>query len=126
MTTPDPFADALRAWSSLAAGFPGAKTGVPSPLDGVVMQAHLASSGALLRSGQRATQSWWDYNREAAAAADLAGRVEAARAHLRRLAEIAADEAKQLEQHMRAFDEQVRNLVAATDPVPVRRAQAKD
>jgi hypothetical protein len=127
MNPSDPLQDAISAWASLAGGLTRGPTPGSSPLDAVLMQAHVASSGALLRSGQRATQSWLTYTQEAAAGSELSVQVEAARGHLRRLAEISADEARQIEQQMRSLDEQLRAQVApvpgGTDPV--RRAQAK-
>lgn len=127
MNSPDPFADAMRAWSSMATGLARGQSVVPSPLDPLLIQAHVASSAALLRSGQRAAQSWLEYTMAAAAATDLSLRVDAARAHLRRLAEIAADEARLVEQQMRALDERARGLVTpvGSEEAPVRRAKAK-
>ncbi len=92
------------------------------------MQAHWVSSASLLRAGQRAAQSWLQYTQEAPADAGAERRVEAARAHLRRLAEIAADEARSVEQQLRGLDEQARATVApaaAADAQPVRRAHPK-
>lgn len=127
MNSPDLFADALRTWSVMAAGLPRGQGLAPSPLDPLLIQAHLAGSAALLRSGQRAAQSWLEYTTAAAASPDLSVRVDAARAHLRHLAEIAADEARLVEQQMRALDEQARGLIAPAESAdaPVRRAQAK-
>ncbi|MFN0186919.1 MAG: hypothetical protein ACKVQR_24155, partial [Aquabacterium sp.] len=105
MSTTDPLADALRTLSSMATGLPGAAALAPSPLDPVLTQAHMIGSMSLMRSGQRASQSWLDYTRAAATAADLPARVDAARAHLRRLAEISADEARQVTSQMLALDE---------------------
>ena len=127
MNPADPLQDALSAWANLAGGMARGPTPGSSPLDALLMQAHVASSGALLRSGQRATQSWLTYTQEAAASSELSMRVDAARAHLRRLAEISADEARLIEQQLRSLDEQLRALVApvpgGTDPV--RRGQTK-
>ena len=127
MDSPNPFADAMRSWFITAAGLPPGQSAAPSPLDPLLIEAHLAGSAALLRSGQRAARSWLEYTLAASATAELAARVDAARAHLRRLGEIAADEARAVEQQMRAFDERARALVAPaeTDAAPVRRAQAK-
>lgn len=126
MSSNDPFTDALGAFSTLAGGLARAPGLGTSPLDALMMQAHLASSATLLRSGQRAAQSWLDYSKEAAGAA-LPVQVDAARAHLRRLAEIAADEARQIEQQLRGLDERARELVAPAEPEaePVRRAEIK-
>jgi len=127
-TNPDPFADAMRAWSTLSAALPGATGAAASPLDAVLAQAHWVSSASLLRAGQRAAQSWLQYTQEAPAGASAEQRVEAARAHLRRLAEIAADEARGVEQQLRRVGEQARAAVAphaAAAAQPVRRAHPK-
>jgi hypothetical protein len=126
----DPFADAMRVWSTLASSLPtagGLGGATPSPLDAVLMQAHWLSSASLVRAGQRAAQSWLQCTQEAPAGASAEQRVEAARAHLRRLAEIAADEARGVEQQLRGLDEQVRATVApqAAEARPVRRAHPK-
>lgn len=127
MNPSDPLQDALHAWANLAGGFTRGPAAGSSPLDALLMQAHVASSGALLRSGQRATQSWLTYTQEAAASTETSMQVEAARGHLRRLAEISADEARLIEQQMRSLDEQLRAQVApvpgGTDPV--RRGEIK-
>jgi len=120
MNPADPFAALLKAWPGAAGG------GTLTPVDGLLVQAHLASSASLVRAGQRGSESWLQYARTAADA-PLAERVDAARAHLRRLGEIAADEARQLAHQLAALDEQARGLVdaAAADDEPVRRARAK-
>jgi|OpeIllAssembly_1097287.scaffolds.fasta_scaffold377095_1 hypothetical protein len=127
MDSPNPFADAMRTWFITAAGLPPGQSVAPSPLDPLLIEAHLGASAALLRSGQRAARSWLEYSLAASATAELAARVDAARAHLRRLAEIAADEAHLVEQQMRVLDERVRGLAApaGSEDAPVRRAQAK-
>ena len=133
MNPADPFSEALRAWSALATALPGtgAGTPAPSPLDALLMQAHWASSASLTRSGQRGAQSWLDYAQAAAAQPELAQQVDAARAHLRRLAEIAADEARQTQAQMLAFDAQACALLEPLQPnpepspEPQRRAKAK-
>ena len=132
MNPADLLSDALRAWSALASALPGASStaAAPAPLDALLMQAHWASSAALTRSGQRGAQSWLDYTQAVAAQPELAQRVDAARAHLRRLAEIAADEARQTQAQMLAFDAQASALVQPLQPLqpspePQRRARAK-
>lgn len=126
---PDPFSEAMSAWSTLATALPGAAAGggAPTALDTVLMQAHWVSSASLLRAGQRAAQSWLQYTQEAPTGASAERRVDAARAHLRRLAEIAADEARAVEQQLRGLDEQARATVApaAAEAQPVRRAHGK-
>jgi hypothetical protein len=135
----DPLADAVRSWSALLAsawpGAAGATGGAPAPLEALLMQAQWAGSASLLRSGQRAAQSWLQYTQAAPAEATLEVRVDAARAHLRRLAEIAADEARGISQQLLALDEQACALIdptrrtppptAASEPRPVRRAKPK-
>lgn len=126
----DPFGDAMRGWSALVSALPGAAGAAgasPSSLDTVLMQAHWVSSSSLLRAGQRAAQSWLQYTQEAPAGAGAEQRVEAARAHLRRLAEIASDEARSVEQQLRGLDEQARATVApaTAEASPVRRAHPK-
>ena len=125
----------MRAWSAIATGLPGAANPGLTPLDALLVQAHWVSSAALARSGQRGSQSWLDYAKAVATQPELPYRVDAARAHLRRLAEIAADEARQAEQQLRGLDEQLRALVPPLEPVattgegaptePVRYARAK-
>lgn len=126
----DPFADAMRAFAALGAALPGAAgaaAGAPTQLDTLLMQAHWVGSAALLRAGQRASQSWLQFTQEAPAGASAEQRVDAARAHLRRLAEIAADEARAAEQQLRGIDEQARATVAPPpdEAPPKRRAGAK-
>ena len=127
MSNADPLSNVLNAWSTWAGGLPGGAAVGNSPLDALMTQAHLASGAALLRSGQRAAKSWLAYTQAAAASPGLEGRIDAAREHLRHLAEISADEARQVEQLMRALDEQARALVDAplSAADPVRRANAK-
>jgi hypothetical protein len=128
MNPTDPLAQMLQAWPSL--------TGAGTPVDALIVQAHVASSSSLVRAGQRGSESWLQYLKEAPAEAPLAARVDAARGHLRRLAETAADEARQVAQQLAALDEQARALVAPAAPDaaaapahaegdPVRRARAK-
>ena len=132
MSPADPFADAMRAWSAIATGLPGAANPGLTPLDALLVQAHWVSSAALARSGQRGSQSWLDYAKAVATQPELPHRVDAARAHLRRLAEIAADEARQTEAQLRGLDEQLRGLVEPAPTTgevapaePVRYARAK-
>ena len=132
MSPADPFSDAMRAWSAIATGLPGAANPGLTPLDALLMQAHWVSSAALARSGQRGSQSWLDYGKVVATQPELPRRVDAARAHLRRLAEIAADEARQAEAQLRGLDEQLRALVEPAPTTgevapaePVRYARAK-
>ena len=130
MTPADPFSDALRAWSAIATALPGSANPGLTPLDALLAQAHWLSSAALARSAQRGSQSWLDYGKAVATQPELPHRIDAARAHLRRLAEIAADEARQTETQLGGLDEQLRALIepAAADAAPadpVRYARAK-
>lgn len=120
MNTADPFAALLKAWPGVVSA------GAGTPLEALLVQAHVASSASLVRAGQRGGESWLQYARTPADA-PLAERVDAARGHLRRLAEIAADEARQVAQQLAALDEQARALVdgGATSDAPVRHARAK-
>lgn len=126
MNSTDTLGGMLDAWSALAGAATG---GAPAPLTNLLMQAHLASSSALMRAGQRGSDSWMDYLKSTGTDATLEQRVDAARAHLRRLAEISADESRQVQQALLALDEQVRALVPpvpqpdGTDPVRYARAK---
>lgn len=139
MTSPDFLADATRLFTQMGGSFlrPGA-IGSTGAADAVLLQAHLAATGSLARAGQRGSESWLNYGREAAAKDDAGIRLDAARAHLRRLAEIAAEEAQLLARQLQALDEQLcRAAEAAAAPAaapaaaaggeddPVRRARAK-
>lgn len=147
----DPYGELFRAWASIAmealaqgraAGLSPARredrgTGTPRQLIELVAQAHLASSSAFMRCWNRALQSWTEYGRAAAGAASafpeglddaaLAKLVDEARAHVRRLGEIALDEARLFNAQMEALGEHLR--ACAEDPPaqgsPRRRARAK-
>lgn len=126
MNSTDTLGGMLDAWSALAGAAAG---GAPAPLTNLLMQAHLASSTALMRAGQRGSDSWMDYLKATGTDATLEQRVDAARGHLRRLAEISADESRQVQQQLLALDEQLRALVPPVpqpdDADPVRRAHIK-
>ena len=140
----DPLASLMRGFSFMAAALQPQAGGAgmplpmtmpgPSPVHTVLLQAQAAAGAAVMRGLQRGAQSWADYGKTTAAgAADadethrLARTVDEARAHLRRLAEIAADEARLLESQLRGLDEQLRAAYEETDPAaqPRRRARAK-
>lgn len=145
----DPLTSMMRGWTALAGalGWPGtgaeawlggarALAASAAPVNGVLLQAQGAASAAMLRGAQRGAESWATYL-TATQALDSATegaapwrRVDEARAHLRRLAEIAHDEARVLESQLRALDEQLRQATAppasATDGPPRRYARAKD
>ncbi len=109
----------------------------PSPVNTVLLQAQAAAGAAVMRGMQRGAQSWADYGRALAPrpagvaafddAQQLARHVDEARAHLRRLAEIAADEARLLETQLRGLDEQLCATVAGPAPAdpPARRRYAR-
>ena len=149
---PDPSAqDALgelwRSWSALAAAaLPGAEalTTLPpaaaaAPIQAVLAQAQVAGAATLLKVWTRSAQSLAEYQREVQrgagdgdrtpqAAANLAAQVDHARAHLRRLSEIALEEGDALDGQMQALDQQLRALIeepVAAAPKPRRYARAK-
>jgi hypothetical protein len=112
-TSNDPLGGLFQSFSAMAGSLPGMAGGSgPAPLVALLVQAHVASSASLLRAGQRGSESWLQYLKEAGAEAPLEARVDAARGHLRRLAEIAADEARQVAHQLQGLDEQLRDLVA--------------
>lgn len=131
----DPLTALMRGFSFMASALqpPAGAAGMsppmlgPSPVHTVLMQAQTAAGAAVMRGLQRGAQSWVDYGKalslrpagEAATdeAQQLASSVDEARAHLRRLTEIAADEARLLETQLRGLDEQLRTIMQ--DPAPV-------
>ena len=136
----DPFSALMRGFSLMASTFqPQASAfanAAAAPVNTVLQQAQAAASAAVMRGLQRGAQSWVDYGQAAAAAPAgmgaahaLSFSVDQARAHLRRLTEIAADEARLLETQLRGLDEQLRAAVTDPDPpdagAPTRRANAK-
>ena len=136
----DPIAALMRGFSLMTTAFQsqaGAFAGpATTPVNAVLLQAQAVASATVLRGLQRGAQSWADYGQASAAAPAgmdaahaLSHSVDLARAHLRRLTEIAADEARLLETQLRGLDEQLRAAVTESDPPdaggPVRRAGAK-
>ena len=148
----DPLTAMMRAWSSMVAAVPPTGTaadkwlgsaqtlsrGPGAQINTVLMQAQAAASGAMMRGWQRGARSWAEYCRSAGAgtpalasavgAEALARNVDDARAHVRRLAEIAADEARLLAAQLSSIDEQLRAVVPDADPADAARrfARAKD
>lgn len=135
------------AAANLLGQAPGAAQGPTARVQTVLLQAQAAASAALLRGMQRGAQSWAEYAKAVnpAATAGVAGAtaaerqpggpddmhalalsVDEARAQLRRLTEIAADEARLLEQQLRGLDEALRAVleVPAAEH-PRRRARGK-
>lgn len=133
----DPLGEMLRAWSGMVStamlcpevlnqvlGAGGAHGPDPANrVNEVLMQAHFAALAALVRvwsrSAQSLTQTWpvgvWVQTGSATQAAD-AGRalgrlVDDARAHLRRLSEVALDESLTFGSQMQALGEQLRTVV---------------
>lgn len=130
----DPYGEMLRAWTAMASvALPRADA--TDPFLGLFAQAHLASAAAGMRCWSRWAQSWAEYRQAAMPAAapraddgEALGRaVDEARAHLRRLGEIALDEARLLDTQMQALSEQLRTVVEdpAAPGAPRRRARAK-
>jgi hypothetical protein len=154
-TAGDPFAEILRAWGAMASavlspgstpesllGSAGARgSGPRAQLAAILAKAQLVSSAALWRSWERAAQSWADYGRATFDAANvgaalpaaplegeaLASAVDEARTHLRRVAEIALDEARLLEAHLSVLDEELRATLGEPEgePAPRRNVRAK-
>lgn len=125
----DTAAQWLGGLTSLASAMPSLPLG-GNPLMNLMAQAHMATSAALLRSAQRGSESWVQFMKESQAESSEGARLDAARAHLRRLGEISADEAKQVQSDLLALAERMRELTASTTPassgvVQKRRAKAK-
>ena len=141
----DPLASLMRGFTFMSAALqpPAGAAGMPTPMPGpsplhtALLQAQAAAGAAVMRGLQRGAQSWADYGKAmasqpaGAAAADEAQQharhVDEARAHLRRLSEIAHDEARLLETQLRGLDEQLRATVAdaAAAEAPARRRYAR-
>ena len=141
----DPLGELMRAWAGMAAALPGpdalgAMAGAPdaplpagSPAVGALAQAHWLASAAWLRMSSRAAQSLAQYHRECGVATQAAGadgparQVDAARAHRRRLGEMALDEARSFDVQVQGLAEQLRASMddPAAEPAPRRYARAK-
>ncbi|NRF66881.1 hypothetical protein HLB44_07790 [Aquincola sp. S2] len=142
----DPLGELMRAWSGMAAaampgadalgamaGAPGAAAPAGNPAVGALAQAHWLASGVWLRLGSRAAQSLAQYQHECGAATHPGGadaparQADAARAHLRRLGEMALDEARALDAQLQGLAEELRASMddPAAGPAPRRHARAK-
>jgi hypothetical protein len=149
----DPYGELWRAWAAMASGalprgdatdpFLGSRDvrgpGADGGLMAVLTQAHFASAAAFMRCWNRSAQSWAEYRQAAAGAVapsappsgsdgEALGRlVDEARAHVRRLGEIALDEARLLDVQMQVLSEQLRAVVEdpASSGAPRRRARTK-
>ena len=129
----DPLGDMMRNWAAAAggAGLPGAG----QPCGQAITQAHLVAAGTSMRVLARSAQSLALYQQESGAAGGAAetGQVarqsDAARAHLRRLGEIALEEAHSLAATLQGLAEQLRASMetptTGTDLPPRRYARAK-
>lgn len=107
---------------------------MPMQLAALLAQAQWLCTAALMRLVQRGAVAWAEVGRTAAqpGAGEPASAqaVDAARLHLRRLREMALDEARALDSQLLALDEALRALAevppAAAEPNPPRRrARAK-
>ncbi len=146
----DPLSELWRTWSALAAAampqpdrvapLAQAPGSTPGPVNAVLARANVAGAAVLLKVWTRSAQSLADYQREtqrlngesapsaAAAASSLAAQVDHARAHLRRLSDIAFEESRALDDQLLALGEQLRALLedpAPSAPAPRRYARAK-
>jgi hypothetical protein len=149
----DPFGELWRAWAAMASGgrprddptdpFLGSRDvqgpGANGPLIVVLAQAHFAAAAAFMRYSNRSAQSWAEYVQAAAGAAAPSVRpsgsdgealgtlVDEARAHVRRLGEIALDEARLLDVQMQVLSEQLRTVVEdpASSGAPRRHVRTK-
>ena len=141
----DPLGDMLRSWASMACAAvpqpqaPGAGAAGPgssSASGNTLAQAHLVAVAASWRVWTRSAQSLSAYQQECSAASAAAApdaltarHADAARAHLRRLGEIAREEALALEAQLQGLGEQLRAQVAdpadPAQPQPRRYTRAK-
>ncbi|GEM_PF-5967921 len=138
----DPLGDLMRSWAGMAMPSPealapfaaaaGAAPGAGHSAGNVLAQAHWLASGVSMRVWTRAAQSLVQYQQESGAAerpADAAGPArqhDAARAHLRRLGEIALEEARSLDAQLQGLSEQLRaSMEDPAAPKPHRRRYAR-
>ena len=128
----DPLGELMRSWAAAAggAGLPGAG----NPCGQAITQAHLVAAAASMRLWTRGAQSLAQYQQESGAAGgpadadQVARQADAARAHLRRLSEIALEEAHSLAATLQGLSEQLRasmETLTETDLPPRRYARAK-
>ena len=133
----DPLGDMMRSWAAAAggAGLPGAGNSCGQAITQSMTQAHGVAAGASMRVWTRGAQSLAQYQQESVAAGgppdadQVARQADAARAHLRRLGEIALEEAQSLAATLQGLAEQLRASMATpatrTDLPPRRYARAK-
>ena len=133
----DPLGDMMRSWAAAAggAGLPGAGNPCDQAVTQSMTQAHTLAAAASMRVWTRGAQSLAQYQQESAAAGgpedadQFARQADAARAHLRRLGEIALEEAQSLAATLQGLAEQLRASMATpvttTDLPPRRYARAK-
>ena len=132
----DPLGDMMRSWAAAAAGagLPGAGNPCGQAIPQSMTQAHVVSAGASMRVWTRGAQSLAQCQQESAAAGgpadtdQVARQADAARAHLRRLGEIALEEAHALAATLQALSEQLRaSMETPTETAlpPRRYARAK-
>lgn len=129
----DPLSDMMRSWAA-AAGVAGL-AGAGNPCSQTINQAHVAAAGTSVRVWTRGAQSLAQYQQESAAAAgpaqadQVARQADAARAHLRRLGEIALEEAHALDSTLQGLAEQLRAAMdmpaTGAELAPRRYARAK-
>ena len=133
----DPLGDMMRSWAAAAggAGLPGAGNSCGQAITQSMTQAHLAAAATSMRVWTRGAQSLAQYQQDSGAvggAADadqVARQADAARAHLRRLGEIALEEAHSLTTTLQGLAEQLRasteTPATGADLPPRRYARAK-
>ena len=137
----DPLGELMRTWAAAAggAGLPGAGhprgQAITQAITQSITQAHAVAAGASMRVWTRGAQSLAQYQQDSGAvggAADadqVARQADAARAHLRRLGEIALEEAHTLDAILQGLAEQLRSSMetpaTGADLPPRRYARAK-
>ena len=133
----DPLGDMMRSWAAAAggAGLPGAGNPGGQAIAQAITQAHVVAAGTSMRVWTRGAQSLAQYQQDSAAAGgpadadQVARQADAARAHLRRLGEIALEEAHSLDATLQGLAEQLRASMetpaTGTDLPPRRYARAK-
>ena len=145
----DLLGDMLRSWAAAAgfaglhgAGHPGGQAitqaitqSITQSITQAITQAHGVAAGTSMRVWTRGAQSLAQYQQESAAAGgaadadQVARQADAARAHLRRLGEIALEEAHTLDTILQGLAEQLRASMetpaTGADLPPRRYARAK-
>lgn len=133
----DPLGELMRTWAAAAggAGLPGAGHPRGQAIIQSITQAHAVAAGASMRVWARGAQSLAQYQQDSgvvdgvADADQVARQADAARAHLRRLGEIALEEAHTLDAILQGLAEQLRASMetpaTGADLPPRRYARAK-